>query len=276
MIAELATRQHGCVARWQLLGAGLTRHQIEHRAGTGRLHALGAGVYAVGHTALTPRSRLAAHVLRFGPGAAADRQAAAWLWNCDGPRRPEAVVDGRSGRNRRGLRVVRALPAADVTVRDGIPCLQWWRMLRDLRATDARLRHVIERLVQDGHFDLDRLDVDRRPQLRRVLAEIEDLPDRVRSDGEAALLAALRAAGLPDPRRDVLVAGHLCDFAWPGARYALELDSRWHDGPWRRRADARRDRDLRDAGWVVDRVDATEPAAEVVALVTRRLAAPPA
>jgi hypothetical protein len=38
---DLAERQHGVVARSQLLDLGFTRNAIEHRIGTGRLHPCG-------------------------------------------------------------------------------------------------------------------------------------------------------------------------------------------------------------------------------------------
>ncbi|HEU5063273.1 MAG TPA: type IV toxin-antitoxin system AbiEi family antitoxin domain-containing protein [Solirubrobacterales bacterium] len=48
-IAELARRQHGVVARHQLLDLGLGEDAIERRLALGRLHRLLPGVYVVGH-----------------------------------------------------------------------------------------------------------------------------------------------------------------------------------------------------------------------------------
>jgi hypothetical protein len=267
LIARLAGRQHGRVARWQLVEAGLTDEHIRSRVARGSLHRRARAVFAVGHGCSTPRARLMEAVLGAGPGAVADGQGAAWLWGCDGPLRLDVAVP--HPRQVLGARTLRGL-ASDAVVLDGIPCLDWPRVLRELRCGDERLRHVVERLVQEGHFDLRRVDTTRRPQLRRVLARVADEPDRVRSAAEARLRAALRRAGL-EPRSDVVVAGKLRDLAWPAHRYALELDSPFHDGPWSRRADAAADRAARDEGWVVDRVDVEDPTEEVVALVARRL-----
>jgi len=44
---ELAGRQHGVVARRQLLALGFSSGEIEHRIGRNRLHIVTRGVYAV-------------------------------------------------------------------------------------------------------------------------------------------------------------------------------------------------------------------------------------
>jgi hypothetical protein len=44
---ELAGRQHGIVARRQLLALGFNSREIEHRVGRGRLHVVMRGIYAV-------------------------------------------------------------------------------------------------------------------------------------------------------------------------------------------------------------------------------------
>jgi hypothetical protein len=47
VLAELADRQHGVVARWQLMLLGVTRSMIAVRCSSGRLVPLHRGVYAV-------------------------------------------------------------------------------------------------------------------------------------------------------------------------------------------------------------------------------------
>ncbi|MFL5856026.1 MAG: type IV toxin-antitoxin system AbiEi family antitoxin domain-containing protein [Solirubrobacteraceae bacterium] len=51
-VAELARRQHGVVAKRQLIALGVGAGAIKHRLGVGRLHRVHAGVYALGHLAL--------------------------------------------------------------------------------------------------------------------------------------------------------------------------------------------------------------------------------
>ena len=49
----MVERQHGVVARRQLVAIGFGRGAIENRIRTGRLHRVHVGVYAVGHSLLT-------------------------------------------------------------------------------------------------------------------------------------------------------------------------------------------------------------------------------
>src|SRR3954452_21510460 len=79
-IVELAGKQHGVVAWWQLRPRGLTRDAIRRRLEAGRLHRVHRGVYAVGHRAVTQRGRWMAAVLACGPGAVLSHRAAAALW----------------------------------------------------------------------------------------------------------------------------------------------------------------------------------------------------
>jgi hypothetical protein len=75
----VAGRQHGVISLAQLRELGLTRHRIEARVQAKRLYRLHRGVYAVGHEALTPRSRFVAAVYACGPGALLSHRAAGAL-----------------------------------------------------------------------------------------------------------------------------------------------------------------------------------------------------
>ena len=57
----------------------MTPGQVRHRLGTGRLHCIFRGVYAVGHTALTDVGRVRAALMVAGPTAAASHRTAAAL-----------------------------------------------------------------------------------------------------------------------------------------------------------------------------------------------------
>jgi len=57
---RLAARQHGVVARFQLLAAGVSAEQIQRRLQAGRLTALHEGVYLVGAVAPTHANEMAA------------------------------------------------------------------------------------------------------------------------------------------------------------------------------------------------------------------------
>src|SRR3954454_13415936 len=77
---SLAERQHGVVTRRQLIDLGFSSDSIAHRTGTGRLHRLWAGVYAVGSPRLTQHGHWIAAVLACGHGAALSHESAAALW----------------------------------------------------------------------------------------------------------------------------------------------------------------------------------------------------
>src|SRR5688572_27487019 len=79
-IWALAGRQHGVVARRQLLMLGLGTRAIEHRLACGRLHRLWRGVYAVGRPGLSVHGRLMGAVLACGTGAVVSHRSAASLW----------------------------------------------------------------------------------------------------------------------------------------------------------------------------------------------------
>src|SRR4051794_36475361 len=85
----LVRRQHGVIARWQLIDAGFSEKAIEHRLRTGRLRRVHRGVYAVGRPELTQHGRWMAAVLAGGQGAALSHGSAAALWEI---RKPGATI----------------------------------------------------------------------------------------------------------------------------------------------------------------------------------------
>jgi hypothetical protein len=91
-IWELAERQHGVVARRQLLALGLSAKAIKHRVAKGRLHPVWRGIYAVGRPRLTAHGRWMAAVLACGPEAALSHGTAAALWGMRPPRHDEIEV----------------------------------------------------------------------------------------------------------------------------------------------------------------------------------------
>src|SRR5215208_605792 len=79
-IARLALRQHGVVARRQLLRAGIGEAALDHRLRRQRLHVIHGGVYAVGHRVLGREGRWIAAVLAAGDGAILSHRSAATAW----------------------------------------------------------------------------------------------------------------------------------------------------------------------------------------------------
>src|SRR2546423_11940748 len=149
VIARLAARQHGVVARWQLLAGRLGRRAIDHRVERGRLHEVHRGVYAVGHQALSQRGRWMAAVLAAGPGAVLSHRAASGLW---GVRRSNALEITAPGRRRRpGIVTHEALlPRDEVTTRAGIPVTTISRTIFDLAAVASF--HDVEAAANQAHY----------------------------------------------------------------------------------------------------------------------------
>ncbi|HKQ17698.1 MAG TPA: type IV toxin-antitoxin system AbiEi family antitoxin domain-containing protein [Solirubrobacterales bacterium] len=69
LVAEIAWRQHGVVARRQLLEIGAGSSTIDRWTRNGHLHQLHRGVYAVGHSRISREARWHAGVLACGAGA---------------------------------------------------------------------------------------------------------------------------------------------------------------------------------------------------------------
>src|SRR3954454_12952433 len=147
-IAELAGRQHGIVARRQLVVLGLSLDAIDDRVERHRLHPLHRGVYAVGHRAVTRDGRWMAAVLAAGEAAGRSHRSAAALWGIRETRSAKIEVTAPRERRRPGVTVWRAkLPSDEVTVHDGIPVTTPARTLLDLAAIldEHRLARAAER-----------------------------------------------------------------------------------------------------------------------------------
>jgi very-short-patch-repair endonuclease len=281
-IAALAERQHGVVARAQLLQIGVGSRAIGHRLACGRLHPVHRGVYAVGHRLLTREGRWTAAVLAAGAGAVLSHRSAAALWGIRRGAGRIEVTTPRALRARPGLRVHQARLAEDeVTVVRGIPATTPARTLLDLAAVVGARQ--LERAVNEAEVlrlgdavvlaDLLRRHRRRRGAgaLRRILDEGRAGARVTRSELEDRFTAFLDDAGLPRPETNVhLAVGRRlveADCVWRGARLVVELDGFAGHAP--RQAferDRARDRALLAAGWRVARVTWRQLTAEPRAL----------
>jgi hypothetical protein len=215
-IHALAARQHGLVARRQLLALGLGEDAIDHRLSNGRLRRLHRGVYALGHRELRREGHALAAVLAAGEGAVLSHRSAAGLWGI----RPwsgsfiELTAPGRGGIARRRGRVLHRsteLPPGEVASENGLPVTTVARTLLDLAAVvpPHHLRRAVERAEQTELFDLTAvrrvLDAHPgRPGRRALVALLTDFHDHgdahTRSDLEAMLLQICLDHDLPRPQ----------------------------------------------------------------------------
>jgi very-short-patch-repair endonuclease len=239
-VAALAGRQHGVVARWQLLGLGMTEQMVKSRLKRGALNRIHRGVFATGHRATTVEGRWMAATLAFGPDAVLSHRSAGQLWGIV-PRsriRPE-VTRPRHAAGRPYLVVHQAaLPTDEVVRRWGIPVTCVPRTILDLAAT--RSEREVERAwnemeVRGYTHSLSVPDLLERYPGRRgsvVLARLasgEILPVGItRNDFEEAFLALIDRHGLPRPRMNhhVALRGRFyeVDCFWEEQRVAIELD----------------------------------------------------
>jgi predicted transcriptional regulator of viral defense system len=255
-LAALSARQHGVVARRQLVELGLHRNAIQHRLATGRLHPLYIGVYAVGHRAIGPHGRWMAAVLACGGEGVLSHRSAAALWGLRPTSRPDVEVSApRSRGGRKGIAVhrVRRLHPDDWAIQNGIPVTTVARTLLDLaevtdRADLARAFEEAERLRLLDVRSIERLM--RRSRGRRGLRPLAALIAQeraplpaTRSELERRFVEVCGEAGLPRPAVNVVVAGLEVDMVWADRKLAVELDGyAFH----RTRAAFERDR-IRDA-----------------------------
>ncbi len=270
-IAKLAERQHGVVARRQLVALGAGRRAIEGRLRLGRLHRLHHGVYAVGHRALTRRSRWAAAVLAGGPGAVLSHRAAAALWGIRETSSGSIEITVTSKSRSRGAirRHFAELPADEVTTRHGIPVTTVPRTLLDLAATEsADLVESAMRRAEYLRLD-DRLSLPdllaRYPRrrgaraIRVCLARRAERTGHTRSPLEERFLSFLDRHRLPRPQLNAWInlggRSVQVDCLWPERRQIVELDGfRAHGTKAAFREDRARDRLLRVAGYEVTRI----------------------
>ena len=271
MIAQLAARQHGVVARRQLFAVGLSRGAVDRRLAAGRLHFLYPAVYAVGQPHIAGPGLLLAAVLACGDHALLSHRSAAALWELlpYAGSRVHVTAARRGRRSLRGICVhsIRRPHAENRAERSGIPLTSVARTLLDLaqnvrqdqleRAFEQaeRLRLLdlaaVARLCErsNGHRGLTRL----RPlvaQAGRPVAE-------TRSELERRFLRLCDDAGLPPAAVNVVVAGHEVDALWRAARLVVEIDGfEYHGTRAAFERDRARDADLQLAGFRVVRVTA--------------------
>jgi very-short-patch-repair endonuclease len=246
------------VSRSQLLELGLTSKAIAHRIGTGRLHPLRRGVYAVGRQDVDQRGRWMAAVLSCGPEALLSHRSAAALWGmlrCTPSL--EVVVPAEVCRRPSGIRVHRrvGLAAEDRRLMDGIPATTPVATLVDFAScsTDGQLERAINEADRLDLVDPELLrgaidELSRRPGLAR-LRKLLDRQTFTDSGLERRFLSLARSAGLPSPQTQAFVNGFRVDFYWPRIGLVVETDGlRYHRTPGQQASDRRRDQAHTAAG----------------------------
>lgn len=266
-IRALAERQHGVVAHWQLLEAGVGKDLVFHRRAGDLLIPLYQGVYALGHRHLARDARWIAGVLACGPGAVLSHFSAGQFWGVCGSRGPIEVLRQSGGfhpKGHRGVRLhqTRRLEPYEVTIERGIPIAVMERVLLDLAGrTDAkRLERMFVQAYKRDDFSWPRLAriITRRRgckgvgKLRRIALEVDPEALETKSPPEVDFLALWREVDHRAPSVNVLVDGHLVDFLWSEQKVIVETDSwSYHGDPLAFERDHQRDVELTAAGYDV-------------------------
>ncbi len=266
---RLVGRQHGIVARPQLLALGFSARAIEHRLANGRLHPVARGIYAVGWPYLDRRRRWATAVLAAASGDAAShfstepylgngatlshRSAAAhWRIGSEQEGRIDLSVRRAQGVRRPGLLVRRrpSLPASEIHLVDDLPVTSPVQTLVDLATELGPV--AIERAVNDA----DKRDLVDPEALRLALDDhagepgvrpLREVLDRLAfllsdSDLEIHFRPIAASAGLPSPLTKQRLNGFEVDFFWPDLGLVVETDGlRYHRTPAAQKRDALRD-----------------------------------
>jgi predicted transcriptional regulator of viral defense system len=296
-LVELADRQYGVVARWQLVGLGLTPSMLKARVARGQLARLHRGVYAVGHRQLRREGHWVAAVLAAGQDAALSHRDAAALHGLQRPgshRRIE-VTTPRKAQSSERIRIYgrATLDAEDITSVHGIPVTTVARTLVDLAHTvsPTQLARAINEAERLGLFDLTSVEraLERTAQrkgrghafMRKALQDARTTRIQLtNSELEARFLSLVVKSNLPQPTLNATIKGMQVDAVWREHKLAVELDGyAYHHTPAAFQTDRDRANDLARAGYTLLRFtygDVVRRPGEVAARVAEMLRYAPA
>lgn len=237
-LLELASRQHGIVCRRQLMGHGLTVAEVRSRVEAKMLIRLYPGTYALGHRALTARSRWMAAVLFAGPTAVLSHRSAAALFGIIDSARTIEVTRKSGVLIRPGLTIhsTRNLRTEERVLIDRIPVASPTRTLIDLAGIESS-RHLDDRLSAASRLGLldcaavrnglDRVPNSKGPsEPRRLLGLYDRFTRPNRSELENRFLRLCLDSGLPLPEADVRIGSYYADLLWRKQCLIAEIDSR--------------------------------------------------
>jgi len=236
----------------------------------------------VGHASPVPGALALAAVLACGARTYVSHSSAVHLWGITDSERAavEVTVVGRNCRSRAGIIVHKAheLHHRDRTTRCGTPITAPARSLIDFASTagaEESERAIAEafslKLLTEPQLTAAMQRTPNRAGVARVRAILGQPggPSRTRSGGERAMLRLLRAAHLPPPRTNHVVAGYSADFCWPDERLIVEIDGHeFHSSRTAIERDHRRDLVHREAGYEVLRFTAQQLKDEPVYVAT--------
>lgn len=255
-LREVLARQERAVSTGQLLALGVSRKVISRLRKDGWLEPKYRGVWIAGGGKLTPLGAFWAGHLACG-GVISHRSASvvhalrASYWKVE-------LTCPHYKPNPDGL-LIHQSKHVQSEDHGGLPVTPLERTLLDL--ADVLNPRQLEIAINQADHDLDYRKLEtlllgangrRVTPLRDALRAHALGATLTESELEEAFLRLLRANGFAQPLTQYPILGYRADFAWPAHRIVIETDgARWHTT---RERDAQKDRELRRAGWTVDRV----------------------
>jgi hypothetical protein len=252
-VAQVAERQAGRVAAFQLAYLGIARATVHGWVRSAYLHDVVPRVYAVGHVAPSREADLWAAILYAGPGAVLSHVTAAhWRDLADFTGPVIHVSTPRACASLPGIAVHGRRARLDREIVDGMPVTTVAQTVLDVAASTPDLKLVRKLLAEieyrTGALDADRLRVvggrGRRGTVR--LAEALDAydPRLAYTNGRLELgfyvfCEQRTQRGVPLPECNVVVAGVRVDAYFRAHALVVELDG---DANHRTAAQRRRDR----------------------------------
>jgi very-short-patch-repair endonuclease len=241
------------ISRRQLVALGYSRQAIEHRLGSGRLHAVHRGVYAVGRDEVSQKGRWMGALLACGDEAFLSHRSAAALYRIGGERNEviEVSIRRRGEHHRRGIRVRSrpSLPSHDVGTLERIGVTSPVRTLLDYATLEPpnKVERAINEADKEDAIDPDALRraLDRyagEPGVRKLRKVLDKDTFRL-SDQELELLfrPIAATAGIPVELTKVILNDFEVDFYWPSLGLVVETDGwRYHRTPSAQTRDALR------------------------------------
>lgn len=262
-----------------LRASGSSPRRIRTLVRRGVLVRIGRGVYVRAETAKAVAARrdgdhvlrAAAAAVQAGRGAVVSHRSAAVLHGIDLIGSPgDVTITGRPAGGRKGSRGVHLyttlLPAEHVTTKFGVPVTTVARTVIDLARTSTFADGVV---AADSAI---RKRLTSKSQLRAVLAtsprrrgaaQAARVVDFASGESESALESIARVAfdreGLPAPALQIWIPAPTgeaigrVDFYWARYKTIAEVDGamKYDEDPGRARAQLRRDKRLREAGYEV-------------------------
>ena len=253
IVASIARRQHGAVARWQLLAAGISERWIDNRLDKGTLIRAFPGIYRVGHAAPSVEAHYMAAVLACGDGAGLSGVAGARLLRMIHGKAPDPEVTTPKERCIPGIttRRQRSDLGRDLMKWKGIPVTTPARTLVDLAESFtpdalARALHQADVLHKTTPDDVEAV-LKRRPNTKGAAKLREVLwgdQGRILSKLERAFIKLLKQNNVPLPTTNRPKNAFFVDCRWPEHKLTVELDSyRYHRSRHAWERDRKRERD---------------------------------